>query len=178
MSRTITPKTNPTDVTQIPLMGQMVSICTPALLAFTINTGSGIYQKSVTIIAAMNKARNRYTASSVTIETPFEQIDYQSTRLPVQTLLAQGLKTELLKANSAYAKEYPALDRWAHNKRGRKPSKKATQYPDEALLREAGIVMLFDRLVGGKPVQAMARAMGLTHADARRWSDKIRRNRF
>lgn len=124
---------------------------------------------TVSITAAYQPRLGRYTATSVSVEHPFDEVKGAHLRsTPVRRLLADLLRQPLGEANPTLM-ENRAVKAWASGKTGRKPAAKQVATPDETHLRSAALVAAMEIAVGGFPIRAVERACGVEYSVARRW---------
>jgi hypothetical protein len=118
----------------------------------------------------------RYVALSVTVEHPLYPVTGADlAHTPVRRLIANGLRAAVLEANPDLANN-PVAKTWVKGDghSARPLAKRLREKPTNELLKQAGLVLRLERIVGGRAVVTMARCMGIDYAEAKRWLPWIR----
>lgn len=155
-------------------MTQPTTVQTPRNLSVTAPRTAT--EPSRTIRTMLDPTLGRYVALSVTVEHPLYPVTGADlAHTPVRRLIANGLRAAVLEANPDLASN-AVVKTWAKGDAhsARPLAKQLREWPTNDLLRQAGLIMRLERIVGGRPVITMARCLGIGYADAKRWLPKVR----
>lgn len=151
----------------------MQTINTPVVLEASLP--GTLDDPQVVIRTTLSRSEGRYVAMSVDVQHPMRHIrSVELHRVPVRRLIADGLRPELLAANPDLSKT-PACQVWAKgpSARAHKLAQHTATDPDAATLEAARAVLQLERLVGGLPVKALERCLGIDRATAKRWARRL-----
>lgn len=152
----------------------MQTINTPVVLEASLP--GTLDDPQVVIRTTLSRSEGRYVAMSVNVQHPMRHIrSVEMRHVPVRRLIADGLRTELLAANPDLSK-IPSCQIWAKgpSTRARRAAKAVVEHPSDAVLDEARTILKLERLVGGFPVRALERCLGIDYATAKKWARRLR----